>query len=372
MSDELKKRKNRGLIIFLLIILLIALASVGYFTYVMINNGNSSNDEFNFILTVYKDDKGKLCLTENDTCSNTAYSIKTKTSDSKVLSVDSDNLFVLYNDNGLKIYNTSTSLSNEVNLENYYTDYKIYTTNEKDQVSAVIYQDGDYAGYYNVLTSEKLFENKYHLFEYRDEFYVEGRIEIPEERDARIELLNLKNKNIILSNTMNEKGYINSYYIKKFNSNYYIYELCHCDVPGVSFYTEDGKKIASTYISYEFSDTGNLYTVVDNKIQTYDINGNLLKTSKEYNEILILEKNYVIYLTEDNRLNIDDFENNKTINTYKLNDKYKTYRLHNTSLENQYILFGCIDENYDGYYCSEGVSYKLDLNTLNLTEEKNS
>ena len=38
-----------------------------------------------------------------------------------------------------------------------------------------------------------MFEDKYHWLRYRDENYVEGRIDIPKENDARIDLINLSN-----------------------------------------------------------------------------------------------------------------------------------------------------------------------------------
>ena len=367
LNKKVKNHKNSKLIIFLAIVLIVSLIGVGYFTYSL-----SAKEELKFNLEVYKEENGKICLIKNDNCSDLAYNIPTKINNANILAVDSDNLFILYDDNGLNIYNTKTSEINNITLKNTYSNYRLYTTNAKEKVSAIIYQNGSYDEYYNVLTNQKLLENKYHWLRYRDENYVEGRIDISEERDARIDLINLSNQNVILSNTMKEKGYINSYNLKRFGSKYYIYSYCECDVPGVKFYTDDGKDLFSPYnvvTPYSFSDTGNLFVAQNDKVLTYDIDGNLLKTSKKYNNILRLTSKYIISIDNNKFLNIDNVESEKNVFNYKLNDKYQNYILGNTSDENKYDLFGCVDKNYEGYNCSDSILYELDLDTLSLNKK---
>lgn len=338
MNKVKKNNMNKNFIIIMLIILSITLIGIGYFIYDIIYMPADEEKPFD---------------------------IKNE----EVLATDENNLFALYDDDGLKIYNTKTSEINSINLENTYSDYRLYTTNDNKRLSAIIYKNGEYEEYYNVIANEKLLEEKYHYLDYRDENYIEGGIYIPERSDRRIDLINLSNQDVILSNTLNEKGYINNYYLKRFGSKYYFYSYCHCDVPGVNFYSEDGKYfLSSPHIgAYSFSNNGNLAIAKDGKISTYDIDGNLLNISENYNNILLLTDKYIIYINEEYEFNVNDIENNKNIKSFKLNNKYD-YILYNMS-DHEYNLTGCADQLYDGLNCPNSINYSFNLNTLTLTEK---
>lgn len=371
LKKKQKNYENSGLTIFLVITIFIGLSSFIYFTYAAINQKDSSSNQETkkFYLEVYKDKDGRLCLNKSENCSDLIYKIPTIKENANIIAVDSDNLFILYNDANFKIYNTKTSEIKDINLENNYTNYELYTTSEKDKVAGVIYKNDKYAEYYNVLTDEKLLENKYGSLTFKDENYLEGRIDILEERDAKIDLIELNNKKVILTNSMKEKGFVETYYVKKFENKYYIYSYCHCDVPGINFYTDDGKYFfSSPHLGlYSFSNNGNLMIAKEGKISKYDIDGNLLNISENYNNILLLTDKYIIYINELYDFKIDDIETKKNIKSFKLNSKYN-YILYNMN-DPEYVLTGCTEESYDGLNCPNSIKYNFNLNTLTLTEK---
>ena len=128
---EENKKSNKKIIVICLLVLGIILIFAGYFIYQMTytdNNGEDliedSEEELLYKLNVYKYENGRLCLEYNeDYCKDVAFTIPTKTEDTKVLAFDTEYLFVLYEDNNeLKIYNKNLGESQTVTLENNYKE----------------------------------------------------------------------------------------------------------------------------------------------------------------------------------------------------------------------------------------------------------
>ena len=128
MEEEKEKKVNKPLIIFLIAFLLIILGGSIFFIYQMVFVGSDDN-----FLNVYKNsDTGGLCLVSeiDEYCDELAFQIETENSDAKLVAVDSNNLFVLLDDNGLKLYNIEAKEITAVSLEDTYSDYAIYLNNK--------------------------------------------------------------------------------------------------------------------------------------------------------------------------------------------------------------------------------------------------
>lgn len=117
MEEEKEKKVNKPLIIFLVVFLLIILGGSIFFIYQMVFVGSDDN-----FLNVYKMNDGTICLVSeaSDSCSELAFQIETENSDAKLVAVDSNNLFVLLDDNGLKLYNIEAKEITAVSLEDTY------------------------------------------------------------------------------------------------------------------------------------------------------------------------------------------------------------------------------------------------------------
>ena len=159
MEEEKEKKANKPLIIFLVVFLLIILGGSIFFIYQMVFVGSDDN-----FLNVYKMNDGTICLVSeaSDSCSELAFQIETENSDAKLVAVDSNNLFVLLDDNGLKLYNIEAKEITAVSLEDTYSDYAIYLNNDQDKVIGIVYTTSTgKVGYYNVSLNQKLYDDKY-------------------------------------------------------------------------------------------------------------------------------------------------------------------------------------------------------------------
>ena len=168
---ELKKKTNKKLICIILAILGLVLIFAGYFIYKMTyaDNGEELKEELEekliYNLDVYKYSTGFLCKEYNEEyCKDIAFTIKTKTENTKILAFDTNYKFVLYEDEVLKVYNRTSGESQKLTLENSYKEYAIFTNNNKDNIAGVVYKTSDdKIGYFNTTTGNKLYEGKYDL-----------------------------------------------------------------------------------------------------------------------------------------------------------------------------------------------------------------
>ena len=102
MDDMKKKLIKIGLIVFaVFILLIIVVVAVGSCTN---RGGNGGNDpeqlEGDYELIVYKSDSG-LCFQKSRECNKSPFRINTVTEDAKIIAIASNNLYLLYSDNGI-------------------------------------------------------------------------------------------------------------------------------------------------------------------------------------------------------------------------------------------------------------------------------
>ena len=130
----MKDLKEKKYIVIVLIIIILILT--GFIIYKELKNSNTIENKNKYTLNIYKNDDNYLCNEQSSYCNTIAYTIKTETSDAKVIEI-SDNL-ILYNDNGLKYYNCDTNENKNIMLNNEYENYHIlnekYLSFKKDNV----------------------------------------------------------------------------------------------------------------------------------------------------------------------------------------------------------------------------------------------
>lgn len=316
MEEEKEKKVNKPLIIFLVVFLLIILGGSIFFIYQMVFVGSDDN-----FLNVYKMNDGTICLVSeaSDSCSELAFQIETENSDAKLVAVDSNNLFVLLDDNGLKLYNIENQEITAVSLEDTYSDYAIYLNNDQDKVIGIVYTNSTgKVGYYNVSLNQKLYDDKYNNISQIDDNYLNAS------DDTKNYLLNA-NEEIeeLVYEQIDENDQGVYYQALSYEDKYYFFEYANESRNVNKIYTNDKEVVLETSLPNYFVSfyEGNLYIVDSNTVKKYDIDANLLSTSDTYNDIKELINNNLIYVN-DNKLSLVNIDSNENINILDWRDTY--------------------------------------------------
>ena len=324
-NKEIIKKKSKFGIVILIIFLIILLFGGGYFIYKQIyiedssnnesnnNNNNNSNNSsdvidtsnYKYIMKVYKTDTNDFCFEYDENyCKDLVFTIKMETDNYKVLSKNKK--YILYDDNGLKLYNSNNNKIIKVNLENTYDTYSIsYYDNE---ATGIVYRNNnENAGYYDLITKTKKFENKYQDLYILDENYLSG-VDFGEE-NLTAYLLNIKTEKEELVYTNN--SVLSVYFsINKYNDKYfYNVDICRGDCTLQIIYDNNKKEIYRAPKAYDtnyYSDFGysfhedKLYLSENKIVKKYDIEGNLISTSRQYEDFKQLITNNIIYVKNNN------------------------------------------------------------------------
>ena len=264
-----------------------------------------------YTLNVYKEIDGNYLTNDSEPNSNikVAFTIKVSTEDAKVIAVDYfSNDLVLYNDNGLYIYNNKDHSSKKLNLENTNKEYRIFLNEAHNKIIGIGYPDknGKY-GYYNVEKGIKLYTGKYNY---------EDVILVNQINDHYMALQVNKTSYILstdsesapkLSYTDKEYGEYMTYSSFGTNGNY-IYALTTAvevidynifyDKNFKQFYeVPSGEAINDTLACF---DNGYLYFYNNNKLFKYNTSGKLISSSTDYKDVKLISKGYVVYVKNDN------------------------------------------------------------------------
>ncbi len=298
-----------------------------------IDNSNTNNDvtkKEEHELIVYKYDDGRLSAF-NDGIE--AFKIKVSTNNAKVLAVDSkESLFVLYNDNGLYIYNVKNKTKEKVNLENNYKEYIIFMNENENKIIGIAYVDSNnYIGYYNVAKNIKLYNKKYKKSELGFSF---DRVIINQINDNYLSLcmegeaaylLSSNRDEVILSHKI-PNGDSEVYFyecVGKTNDCIYILNILGDDVEPLKIYDSSFNEIPRNNYLYNFYNN-KLYLYGTNTIKIYNTKGELLSTIDKYKDIKDIINNYVIYIDNNNLFieNIDDTNESKKLASWDKNYVY--------------------------------------------------
>ena len=238
-----EEKSKKGLYIGLILFLLLCLAGTGFFIYKRTymepmkkeeTKEESQKDSFVYLdtsdykntLDVYKNKNSDLCLTKNDNCSEVAFTIKTETENAKILTFSIEKDFILYDDNGLKVYNVKSNKYQKIILENTYQVYDIYSNIDKDKVIGIVHRENEInnnTGYYNVLLDKKLYEGQYsNLSQINDDYLVtydninnkstllssiEEKIVMKNKEDSNgFDIINISNNKFYIIETMGTGG----------------------------------------------------------------------------------------------------------------------------------------------------------------------
>lgn len=333
--EDNSKKKGSGGIILIIIILLLILLGIGYFIYLEINSSDDNKDNnlvdttnYKYTMDVYKTVSNVLCNSKeiNDICKTKAFTIKTESNGANILTNDTKNI-VLYNDNGLKIYNDKTKNIIKVDLESNYDAYDLNVYN--DEVIGIVYKNIDEnSSYYDLTTKKSKFVKTYQNLDILDNNYLSAYTYTDDEAFGY--LLNIKDEKVELSDKSKEIPSI-SYNINKYNDKYF-YTLSYCvDVCTLeAAYSNDKKEIyklpedrsENYFLEFDYSfSKGYLYLNENNVVKKYDSTGKLINTSNRYENFKQLVQDKIIYVKNSN-LVVEDLNDGSSKEIVKWNNSY--------------------------------------------------
>ena len=279
---ESTKKKN-GLVALVIILIIIILGLVGFIVYNELNSGTNNNNsqgdgkeqvdnkdidttDYKYTMNVYKNQYNSLCSEANESCNIIAYTLKTETENAKIVGIQEyDFAYILYNDNGLKLYNAKTQKIVKTNLDTNYDSYELFKV------------DDNYlsASYYD-------FDNK----------------------TGCVYLVNVENGNIELIDKVKYGG--NGYYSHKLNNNSFYILGSQIETSTIEKIYNNDKKLFFENTTDEiigdekysfFKD--NLYVYNNNVVKKYNADGKLISTSKKYENFKQLIEDKIIYVKDD-------------------------------------------------------------------------
>lgn len=345
---ENKKNNVKNIVIIILISLLIILLL--YFVYDKVlkksnenhneveTNENSETEEKKDIIDNRKylafvcESKSGPVKVEYDkaNCDNLIGEIKTETENAESLSIylfykkpgGIGGATVLFNDNGLKIYNTKDNNVEKINLENSFDGYALVGVDHySEKIIGIIFSDNNKHTYYNIKLDKKMYSN--HFGEGNVFYYVESLadgdyllgydFEFVSDGMCSHQLLYNANKEEIVFPRDDSSICDVSYKVFKHNDKYYY--IKNIDRSNTIIYNNNKQKITEN-VKYTVGSNGILYTNKenDNKILQYDIEGNLIKTleEKDYNVIYMLSNDYALVLSNNKELLLVNLVKNET------------------------------------------------------------
>jgi len=347
-TENTIKENKKNNILFIVIISILLLAIGGYFilSKVLVEDNQTKEKEnqekyqeqeteetkekevLNYTLNIYKNSIGDICEYNENYCKDLAFTIKTKTENAKL--IKGQDAFVLYEDDGLRIYNNYDGSITKLNLENQYKNYSIHYDNDK--VLGIVYYNEDeqsckysLSGYYNIKNGQKIYDNKYsYIHTVSNSSYLTAAL------GDSIYLLNSETEKVELSSIQkyNHNGEIcyimGGYMFKSYsNNNKSIYYITDADEFNVyKFYSNDKKIILDKEIvegNWSFKDEY-LYVIDGEIIKKYDMDGSLNAT-KTIGDVKGLLENYAIYV-ENGNLSLKNIDSDKTIVLDKWNENY--------------------------------------------------
>ena len=341
--------------------------------------------EYETTIYLYDDAKQVCGFKKDESCNRILATIKTETKNPKLVAVTDGALFVLYDDNGLKIYDSTKKTVKNTNLKYIeYNEYSVILNENKTAVMGLGYTDtNNYLVYYNVLTNKKMYENKYKA---------NGNAWFSEVNNKTVSLTNehigyllsVEEEKELRSKTLDEYSYP-QFEGHGTNGNYF-YILGSSGPGGFEpreVYDKNNKLILGNTkrnILYDFKDDY-LYISDGAKILKYNSDGKILYTSRVYeSNTEQIARNYVIYL-KNNSYFLENIEDPNEVKEVVKFNKDKSYYDHFTSgyysrkdLDNLdetdkpegiYIVIVYYEKDANGNY---GMEYCYNVNTKQIQQ----
>ena len=355
--QEEKPKKN---ILLFVIISLVVLIGVGVLLLVLLT-GNKSDDKpkdneqkeeekkeeekeetkKDYKIDIYRYNEGirGLCFNNDPSiCKDYAFSIETETDDAEPIETDdTSNLFVLYYDNGMKVYDVTKKTSQKVNVKKGYDHYQLFLNNDKTKLIGILYNSYDYTkkGFYNVTLDKTLYETKYNVDTMNQ--ISDKAISLSLKDDKGVYLLSTEKEEELLYEAEDEDSALLEF--RSYDDGIYTLEECAAICEIVKVYNTSLKEITNKVQTMTVYNK-NIYVLYENVITKYDLDGNVVSTFNDFGKIDTIIRDYVVYI-KDNKVILGN-----------MNNKSESKELATINNDTQYV-----DDFTSGYYTKDDLKY---------------
>lgn len=263
--------------IILIVLIVIDIVFLSFITYLHFSKDNTDNSKNNIVYHIYKVNNGNDNYTFNVTKEDLSKEYELfkdiKCSNNCKVYFPYNLKYTIIKDNGYYIYDFISDIKTEIKVKDEYTEYYIYRTSSnkeililKNDVNTTIYSLDEKKILYSDL-NENL--NYSYASLYNNMIILNNKI------------IDIETNKII--NTLKE--YDNAKYQIAGTSNKYYILLLNKDTGKMKIFDKDMNQLNINFDQLAFDDNGNIITTNDNKIIIYDEKANILKTSKQYDNI---------------------------------------------------------------------------------------
>lgn len=370
-----------------IIIVVISLIVIGVITLIIINlnsnnfnnnlnnnysNNNSSNNlDGKLVVYKYNENTDSYCLEQgNIVCVEVALEIPVSNIITSSL-LDVNNNYLLYKDgDNLILFDLKkeTKIKN-LNLPANYNKYNLFV-DENKEIVGLTYSDNESNGYYNIITEEIFYQNKYDELEI-DRFsavndipILIGKTKIDDKLYKKV-LLDLDQEKELIAEEVNPD--YQDYNIIKFEEGNY-YSSWHGSPVGhysrpYDIYSRNLQKIVSniTEVNFHFDLDGKLYVYADGVITKYDIDGNKIY-SKNFGEIKEIAYNYCVKV-KDNNLVLININDGTEIKLIEWKDEYYYHSTATYKKDGRITLNVGYNDEYEEF---EASVITIDIKTLKV------
>lgn len=380
-----KEKKNNVVLIILLLLLVVCIAlPLVYFLVIKDNDKELSKKEevkllwetpnYTNKLDVYGNEYG-ICLEASDTCNKLVFSIPTETENAKILLSEEDfsSKFVIYDDNGLKIYRISDKKVYTTKLKNDYDVYKVVPTEDEKSVVGIIQMKSQChsnilevfyknVSFYNFETDKDMYNDAgYNSLYLIDSKYI-GGITLTDIYDED----NYKSSDFVLSIDKEEVIYseanaaANANFFSALKTNFgkvYVQEKHDAVSDGdiVEVYSSQFKKLNTDERFYIGSN--GIYTMNVNNINYYNADGKLLNSYPSSGNVIALYDG--IYITVcNNKLYFKDVSGKTSEEILTWKDNYSLDDLFSGYYDKERLQEENLEHKEEGWYFAfqEGIS----------------
>ena len=334
-----------------------------------------SEKEFNDMPTEIRSMPAGEIITKIDKTKFKKIIVKTKNENAKFL-VATENYF-LYSDDELKIYNVKSNRTTikDINLDSNLNDYTLYSNEEKTNIIGIGYKKNDYIGYYNIPKGISLYEGKY-----KASNSVENDLQQINDQRLSLKIFNFPDDDLYLLNSEKEEVLLQdktndgSVRYRSFGTKgKYVYVLKVSTQELSDYFKVYSNDLKPLFEENGFKgkieesiNIGDYLYILDNKVvKKYDFDGNLISSSKEYNnpknlinrinfEDYKYPNNYILY-EKDNNLILENVENDKESTIISNWDDKMNIGLHTYYTKSEANKNNSTGTSYDeGIYVSTG------------------
>ena len=335
--QEVKPKKN---ILLFIIVSLVVLIGVGVLLLVLLTgNKDKSKDEptkpaeqkeeekkeeqeeekeeekepagaYEATIYLYQEARQVCGFNKEGSCTVVLDTIKTETKNPEFITSGNGAGFVLYDDNGLKIYNSSKKTIKKLGISYVkYNSYYIVPNDENTEVIGLGYKnDKDYLVFYNVNTGKTMYENKYkgdgntYIAPVNSKYF-----SLTNDHDGY--LLSVDEEKEVRKETLGEYEYpeFSGYGT---NGNYF-YVVNNCDPGGCAarkIYSKDFNLIYESKEEIKFGYYNNyIYLADGDVVKKYDSNGTMISSNDNFEMIQTISRNYIVSI-KDNIYTIENFD----------------------------------------------------------------